>query len=214
MPGKNDQEESVLKHIAWGVGIVAAIAAIILPIYIYIAPYGVTINAPVTELHICVVNGKYTIETPVMSGSSKSKTVIGDFAYSENITTFQEPISITDKSWQILGIYIKPYGKRVTLFIENKLPGIDTTFAFSPFSADIQENANVGGNPPFDTMLLFKISSNATLHHGTYYITVKDIGQDEKEGTHFVLKVGENCSRPFITGLVPGDVVSDVSFYS
>lgn len=199
-------EESMLKRMALVVGIVAGIAAIFLPIYLYVIPYGFSINAPVTQLHVYMENGNYAFEYPEPSSPHAIGIALGNITMVGNETTYEEPIYVVDNSWQVFGYYLKPYNKVVTLYIQNRPPpGIDVAIASNPpYIADIGESPKISDTPPFNGKIKFKIRSNATLH-GTYYITLKGIGQDEKTGLcQFVLTVGPNRERRGIVGFSDG----------
>jgi hypothetical protein len=192
------REESGRRYFATlGVAMAGVISAILLVVFtVYPPPYGFTINAPATELHVCMADGQYIFEIPRSSDSSESRVVMKDLKYDGSGTIFQLPLSIIDDSWQILGYRLTPYGKTVTLHIENAPRG---------FSANIQESPKASGTPPFEAILSFKIASNATLPHDTYYITVKGVGQDKTEGIcEILLKVGQYCERGLIWSIPSG----------
>lgn len=183
------QEESRMRYFATlGVTIVGVLAAVLVVFFmVYPPPFGFTINAPITEIHACLVDGQYILEVPQSSDSSKPQIVMHNLKYDRNGTIFEIPVSVIDNSWEILGHRLKPYGKIVTMHIENAPKG---------FSASIQESPKATGIPPFDAIISFKIASNATLTHDTYYITIKGTGQDKAEGIYSILlKVGENCKQ-------------------
>lgn len=209
--GRDDGRFDLTK---WIVAIVAVLGLFV-TIYLYGLPYGFTIDAPITELHVCVVDGRYTFETPAPSSSPNSKTMISNIASNGDTTTFDLPISITDDSWRypILGNYIKPYSNKVYLYIENSPPGLKTNLPETPFSAKIQENSHASYIPPFDTKISFRIASNVTLPYGTYDITINGIGSDKKEAICVItLKVGQLCdSSALWAGMPPGNFIENLT---
>jgi len=161
-----------------------------------LSPYGFTVTAAYPELHVCILDGQYMFELPDMDSSSNPQIIMKDMINDGSSTRFKERISVVDNSWKIIGYPIKPYGKEVTLFIENGLPGVDVAFAQSQFGANFDENSNIIDVPPFNTDVIFEIGADSDLTYGTYYIIIKGTGQDKTEGIcNLVLKVGQSCKQ-------------------
>jgi hypothetical protein len=206
--GKEGDGSSRVKTILTVTGLIIAITAIFVTLYIN-TPGGFVVKVyPNTQLDFCLENGQFIFDqaSGIVPGYSYSNAT-GTGFYIEHLTIspglkrfeFGESVSVTDLEapWWAFGRVLKPYRDQVTLIVENGPPGVNIAFGNSSVNAGIQGNSKAMGVPPFDTKITLGIAPNTTLAYGPHYITIKGIGQDGKtESTcTCVLMVNRNCAQ-------------------
>ncbi len=204
---KNISGMSKVEKIFAALGLFTALLQILAAVFValYIAlPSGfvVTVN-PNTQLDFCSENGRIVFEkASSWSDPSDAGFYIRDLSIINGSWTFTENVSVAniESPWWTFGYLSKPYNDQVILIVENKPPGVDIPPINSPFSVEFEDHSKIMGVPPFQSNIILKITPNATLARGPYYVTIKGIGQDGKtESTcTSVLMVNRNCAGGMI----------------